>query len=258
VTLTEIKQALATRNLRPLESLGQNFLFDQNICRQIVSYLEPTNNAKVLEIGPGLGSLTELLLDLDIQLTALEIDKGLCAYLREKFQLFPNFTLIEGDATETLLTISGHTHAIGNLPYNVSTPLLASLLQIAAPPQRCIFMLQKEMANRLAASPRTKDYGAISVLLQSYYHIESLKTLKGNVFYPAPSIDSTIIKLSLHDNRPDFTPQQQKDFYQFVRQGFSQRRKKLRNLIEGFTGDQRAEELTISDWQNLYKKIRLN
>jgi len=254
VTLTEIKQALAERNLRPLESLGQNFLFDQNICRQIVSYLQPANGSNVLEIGPGLGSLTEILLDLDVQLTALEIDKGLCGYLRDKFQLFQNFKLVEGDATETLLTIGDHPYAIGNLPYNVSTPLLASLLQMPKPPQRCIFMLQKEMAERLSAVPRTKEYGAISVLIQSYYHIEPLKTLKGNVFYPAPSIDSMVIRLALKDNRPDFSAQQQREFYQLVRQGFSQRRKKLRNLIESFEGDQRAEELSVEDWQNLYRK----
>jgi 16S rRNA (adenine1518-N6/adenine1519-N6)-dimethyltransferase len=254
MTLTEIKQALAMRKLRPLESLGQNFLFDQNICRQIVAYLEPAPGAKVLEIGPGLGSLTEILLDLDLHLTALEIDKGLCLYLREKFQLFSNFTLIEGDATETLPTIGDCPYAIGNLPYNVSTPLLASLLQMAKPPWRCVFMLQKEMAGRLAAPPRTRDYGAISVLVQSYYHLEPLKTLKGNVFYPAPSIDSSVIKLTLRDNRPDFTLKQQRDFYQFVRRGFSQRRKKLRNLIDHFDGDQRAEELTVGEWQELYKK----
>ncbi|MDR1145770.1 MAG: 16S rRNA (adenine(1518)-N(6)/adenine(1519)-N(6))-dimethyltransferase RsmA [Verrucomicrobiales bacterium] len=253
MTLTEIKQALADRHLRPLASLGQNFLFDQNICRQIVAALAPAAGDRVLEIGPGLGALTERLLELDLRLTALEIDKGLCAYLRDKFGRSPNFTLVEGDAAQTLPTLSGPDRAIGNLPYNVATPLLVTLLQLPAPPRRCVFMLQKEMAARLAAAPRTKSYGAVSVLLQTYYRVEPLRTLRGQVFYPAPAVDSVVVALTLREDRPVFGADRQREFYQFVRRGFSQRRKKLRNLIPAFAGDQRAEELTVSEWGEFFQ-----
>ncbi|MDR2463389.1 MAG: 16S rRNA (adenine(1518)-N(6)/adenine(1519)-N(6))-dimethyltransferase RsmA [Verrucomicrobiales bacterium] len=256
MTPTEINQTLSARHLRPLASLGQNFLFDQNICRQLVDWLSPAAGDRVVEIGPGLGALTARLLDLNLSLTALEIDKGLCAWLREKFGPRKNFTLIEGDAVATLPTVSGCDRAIGNLPYNVSTPLLVALLRMPAPPRHCIFMLQKEMAGRLAAAPRTRDYGAVSVLLQSYYHIEPLKKLTGSVFYPAPAVASTVIQLTLRDDRPAFTTGQQREFYQFVRHGFSQRRKKLRNLIPQYNGQARAEELTVSEWHALFRQTR--
>ncbi|MDR1191012.1 MAG: 16S rRNA (adenine(1518)-N(6)/adenine(1519)-N(6))-dimethyltransferase RsmA [Verrucomicrobiales bacterium] len=252
MTLTEIKRILAARNLRPLASLGQNFLFDQNICRQLVAWLAPAAGDRVVEIGPGLGALTGLLLGHEIHLTALEIDRGLCAQLRETFGARANFTLVEGDAVATLPAVSGCDRVIGNLPYNVSTPLLVALLQRPAPPRRGVFMLQKEMAARLGAAPRTKDYGAVSVLLQAYYHIELLRTLGGGVFYPAPAVASAVVRLTLRDDRPAFAAGRRRDFYQFVRQGFSQRRKKLRNLIPQYTGPERAEELTVSEWRELF------
>ncbi len=255
MTLTEIKQALAANHLRPLKSLGQNFLFDQNICRQIVAWLNPEPGSAVIEIGPGLGALTELLLDLDIGLTVLEIDKGLAAYLRQKFHRFDNFKLIEGDAVETLHTIPSASCVIGNLPYNVSTPLLVSMLELDPLPRHCVFMLQKELAQRLSAAPHSKEYGAVSILIQSYYSIATLKSLKSNVFFPAPEIDSVLLRMDLKPDTPGFSPGERRAFYALVRRGFSQRRKKLRNLIE-LDSDRRAEELSVPEWQELYRKLK--
>ena len=255
MTLTEIKQALTAHHLRPLDSLGQNFLHDQNICRQIVAWLNPEPGNTVIEIGPGLGALTELLLDLDISLTALEIDKGLARYLRGKFNLFDNFKLVEGDATETLAEPFCAPYVIGNLPYNVSTPLLVKLLEMNPLPRRCVFMLQKELAQRLAAAPKCKEYGAVTILLQSYFRIEPLKSLKGNVFYPTPEVDSVVLRLEPNPAAPNFDPAGRKAFYELVRRGFSQRRKKLRNLID-HDSDKRAEELSVQEWQQVYRDLQ--
>ena len=255
MTLTEIKRALTANNLRPLDSLGQNFLHDQNICRQIVGWLNPAPGSAVIEIGPRLGALTELLLDLDLTLTVLEIDKGLSRYLCEKFRLFENFKLVEGDATGTLSAIASAPYVIGNLPYNVSTPLLVKLLELNPLPEFCVFMLQKELAQRLSATPKSKEYGAVSILLQSYFIIEPLKSLKGNVFYPAPEIDSVVLRMTPNPKAPAFDPAGRKAFYELVRKGFSQRRKKLRNLID-FDSDKRAEELSVAEWQQLYRELQ--
>ncbi|NJK91878.1 MAG: hypothetical protein HC904_08660 [Blastochloris sp.] len=153
MTLTEIKAALQLHGLRPLKSLGQNFLFDQNLCRQIVGALAPTPGSRVVEIGPGLGALTSLLLDLDLHLTALELDRGLSTYLRQQFLHFPNFQLIEGDAVQTLPGLPHCDALIGNLPYNASTPLIAALLERPFLPSRCVFTLQKKRATASPPNP---------------------------------------------------------------------------------------------------------
>jgi 16S rRNA (adenine1518-N6/adenine1519-N6)-dimethyltransferase len=250
MTLTEIKAALEVQGLRPLKSLGQNFLFDQNLCRQIVQALAAEKGARVVEIGPGLGAITELLLDLDIQLTALEIDRGLIRYLREKFQHFTNFTLVEGDAVQTLGAVEKVDALIGNLPYNASTPMMVSLLEKAVLPSRCLFMLQKETGQRYAAAEKSSDYGAITVYLQSFYHITLLRNVPPSVFYPAPEVHSVIVQFDLREkSRVSF--EQRQAFYEFVRQGFSQRRKKLKNLLP-VNLELRAEELSVEAWQELF------
>jgi len=255
MTLSEIKQALAENGLRPLESLGQNFLFDQNISRQIVSWLDAPPGARVIEIGPGLGSLTQILLDLDIELTAIEIDKGLARWLQNSFQLFKNFRLLTGDAVELLPTAGPADAVIGNLPYNVSTPLLISLLDMDPLPRHCIFMLQKEVGQRLAAQPGTKEYGAVSILFQSYYALQSLKVLNGNVFYPAPDVDSLVLGFHLLPEAPAFPATERRAFYNLVRRGTSQRRKKLRNTLP-VECDLRPEALSVLEWQDLYLQLK--
>jgi len=251
VTLSEIRKILDARNLRPLKQLGQNFLFDQNTCRLIVDALGAPPGTAVVEIGPGLGALTELLLDNTYPVTALEFDRGLALFLTERFAGNRAFHLIEGDALETLSQVKDQSWVIGNLPYNISTPLLMTLVRMKPAAQTCVFTLQKEIGLRLTAQPRTKDYGAVTVFLQTFYKIEVVRVLSSKIFYPEPQVSSAVLKFtSLHSQ---FSVIQRERFHQFVRQGFSQRRKKLKSLLP-ISSEARAEELSIPEWKDLFLK----
>jgi len=249
VTLGEIRKVLEERNLRPLKQLGQNFLFDQNVCRLIVNTLGAPSDAPVVEIGPGLGALTGLLLEDGHPVTALEFDRGLAAFLRERFAGLPQFRLVEGDALETLPSINGQDWVIGNLPYNISTPLLMTLARLKPASQTCVFTLQKEIGLRLTAPERTKDYGAVTVYLQTFYKIEVVRILSNKIFYPEPQVHSAVLKFSSLES--GLAPEQGEAFHQFVRRGFSQRRKKLKSLLP-VASEARAEELSVREWKELF------
>lgn len=249
MTLSEIRKILEERNLRPLKQLGQNFLFDQNTCRLIVDALGAPPGSSVVEIGPGLGALTGLLLENTYPVTALEFDRGLALFLRERFAGNNAFHLVEGDALETLAAVRDQSWVIGNLPYNISTPLLMTLVRLKPAEQTCVFTLQKEIGLRLIAAPRSKDYGAVTVFLQTFYKIEIVRILSNKIFYPEPQVHSAVLKFTSLD--PGFSPEQRDLFHQFVRRGFSQRRKKLKSLLP-VSSDARAEELSVSDWKDLF------
>jgi 16S rRNA (adenine1518-N6/adenine1519-N6)-dimethyltransferase len=254
VTLTEIKRVLAARGLNPLKHFGQNFLFDQNLCRWILAQLRTPVPGPVLEIGPGLGALTGFLLEDGYDVTALEIDRGISEFLREKFGRFRHFSLVEGDALETLSSQGPFPVILGNLPYNISTPLVATLLMRDHLPRECLFTLQKEVGHRFAAAPDTHDYGAISILLQAYYSVEILKTLPGNVFFPEPDVQSVVVRCTLHEI-PELPKTDRADFHLLLRKAFTQRRKKLRNTID-IDSDHRPQELSVGEWVRLYKKLQ--
>lgn len=253
MTLSEIQRLLAAHQLRPLKQFGQNFLFDENLCRFIVQSLPPHPENRVLEIGPGLGAVTGFLLDAQWHVEAIEIDRGLSAILQQRLGANPHFQLRQGDALELLPQLPPFSRVIGNLPYNITTPLLVEILQQCAPDLAGVFLIQREVALRLTAKPRTKEYGALSIYLQSVAHIEHLKNLSGHVFHPAPDVASSIIRLTL---KPDALPAAEAAaFYQVVRKGFSQRRKKLKHLLP-IPSEARAEELSVEEWKELYASIR--
>lgn len=252
MTLSEIKHLLAEKGLRPLKQFGQNFLHDQNMCRWIVDQIQPVPGSQLLEIGPGLGAITEGILQSGVPLVAVEKDRGLAAILRERFDHLPNFDLREGDALDLLPDIGAKENfpvVCGNLPYNVSTPLIMTLLDWPQPPRRMLFALQKELGMRLASAPRTKDYSALSVIVQAEYTIEIVKKLPHSVFYPEPEIESAVVLL-LARPQPLVPPERRAAFRTLVKKGFSQRRKKLSNLIGG-TDSRRAEELTVEEWAGM-------
>lgn len=249
MTLSDIKHLLADKGLRPLKQFGQNFLHDQNMCRWIVEQIHPVPGTRLLEIGPGLGAITEGILQAGTPLVAVEKDRGLAAVLRERFDHLPNFDLREGDALDLLPELGAKEHfpvVCGNLPYNVSTPLIMTLLDWPQPPRHMVFALQKELAMRLATPPRTKDYSALSVIVQAEYTIEIIKKLPHSVFYPEPEVESAVVLL-LARPQPLVPPEHRATFRALVKKGFSQRRKKLSNLIGG-TDSRRAEELTVEEW----------
>jgi len=257
MTLTEIRAALDSRGLRPLKQFGQNFLHDQNLASWLADHATEgiAPNDLVIEIGPGLGALTEFLLKKNLRLIALEKDRGLCVFLRGHFQsemAQARFDLREGDALELLPKLNATPAVIcGNLPYYISTPLLMECLRLPGPPARLFFVVQKEVGQRLAGLPGNKTYGALSVLVQTTCDVTLPRTLPGSVFYPPPEIASIAVQL-IPRASPLVAIEERESFAKFVQRGFSQRRKKLSNLLP--TSDaRRAEQLAPEEWVALWR-----
>jgi len=257
MTLTEIREALTTRGLRPLKQLGQNFLHDQNLAQWLAEHAVAglAEGACVVEIGPGLGALTESLLKKKVRLIALEKDRGLCVFLREKFAREIEegwLDLREGDAL-TLLGELGETPEVicGNLPYYISTPLLMECFKIAGVPARLFFLMQREVGQRLASGCGGKTYGSLSVLVQVGYHVSLVRRLPGSVFYPPPEVESIVVQLTPL-TAPLVRPEERSAFAGVVQRGFSQRRKKLSNLLPT-TDERRAEHLSPGEWVALWR-----
>ncbi|HEY8966093.1 MAG TPA: 16S rRNA (adenine(1518)-N(6)/adenine(1519)-N(6))-dimethyltransferase RsmA [Candidatus Methylacidiphilales bacterium] len=255
MTLTEIRRLLDERGMRPLARFGQNFLHDQNLARAIVleAVAELYPAGPVLEVGPGLGALTELVLEAGLEITALEIDRGLAAVLRDRLGAKPGFRLVEGDALETLADPAFRATPgarprlfLGNLPYNISTPLLVAVLGLPQPPERIVLTLQKEVAERLAAKPGTGAFGSLSVQVQSAYSVRLVRVLPPSVFYPVPEVDSAVVRLD-RLAAPLLPEAETAAFHAFVKKGFSQRRKKLSNTL-GIDDARRPEALSVPDW----------
>lgn len=259
MTLTEIRAALDSRGLRPLKQLGQNFLHDQNLARWLaersIEGIRP--DATVVEIGPGLGALTSVLLEKNQRLTALEKDRGLCIFLRERFRdeiAQGRLDLREGDALEMLPDLGTAPEVIcGNLPYYISTPLLMECLKLAGTPARLFFLMQREVGQRLSSASGNKTYGALSVLIQAAYEVTLVRTLPGSVFYPPPEVESVAVQL-VPLVSPLIAPEERERFAAVVQRGFSQRRKKLSNLLPTSDG-RRAEHLTPADWVELWRQV---
>ena len=259
MTLTEIRAALETRGLRPLKQLGQNFLHDQNLSKWLADHAAAglADGATVVEIGPGLGALTGWLLAKNLRVIALEKDRGLCVFLRERFAAeiaSGKFELREGDALDLLPQLgTAPTVICGNLPYYISTPLLMECLKLPGLPARLFFLVQKEVGQRLASAPGNKVYGSLSVLVQVGYEVEMARTLPGSVFYPPPEVASVAVQLTPR-SQPLVPTVDRPSFAAMVQRGFSQRRKKLSNLLE-IRDDRRAEELSPTQWVELWRKI---
>jgi 16S rRNA (adenine1518-N6/adenine1519-N6)-dimethyltransferase len=256
MTLTEIKAALESKGFRPLKRFGQNFLHDQNLARWLVdiALAGKPEATRVVEIGPGLGAITEYLLQRGVPLTALEVDKGLAESLRERLGHYPHFTLLVGDALVLDLGTAAEARVVvGNLPYYISTPLLARWMSLPRPPERMVFTLQREVCARLAAKPRTKEYGALTVGTQVEYEVELLKVLPPEVFYPRPEVDSGVVRLEQRTHHPFQQAGEAAAFRAWVRKGFSQRRKKVGKIL-GILEDRRAEELSVAEWLALWQQ----
>ena len=265
MTLSEIHRALGECETTPTRSLGQNFLHDQNLARWIVGCLEIQPGDHVIEIGPGLGALTEFLARPDIRLTLIEKDGRLARHLGEKFR-GPTTVVMHADALDYDLRQAwgkGPVKVVGNLPYYVSTPLIAKFTSALSSASRLVLTLQLELAQRLNAVPRTKEYGAMTVCVNRRWKASYLRKLPASVFFPAPKVDSAVIAL---DRRPAdaVRPLDEALFDSLVRRGFSERRKQLRNLVPELKSQWavaaaalevpetvRAEELSLAQWETL-------
>lgn len=218
---------------RARKRFGQNFLHDQRVIQRIVSAIRPRANDVVLEIGPGQGALTGALLETECTLRAVELDRDLVAMLQQKFGSNPRFHLQQGDALDVdLLSITSEkVRVVGNLPYNISTPLIFHLLKQSPSIIDMHFMLQKEVVERLAAGPGSRDYGRLGIMTQYFCQVESLFEVPPGAFSPQPKVQSAVVRLTPYQTLPH--PAQSITALQnVVRTAFNQRRKTLRNALQ--------------------------
>jgi 16S rRNA (adenine1518-N6/adenine1519-N6)-dimethyltransferase len=230
-----ITQLLGEREYAMTKKFGQNFLLSTSIRQKIVTLLSLEAGQRVLEIGPGIGSITTLLLDTGVDLTAFEIDRGFCQILREEaFGEHPRFTLVEGDALKTLFAHLKRSptpdRICGNLPYNVGTILVARLLESEYRPPLMVFTLQKEVADRLGAAEGSKEWAALSLLAQADYDIVTAATIAPSSFYPPPKVESSVVRFTLREESR--VPEHLRDAFSIIRGDlFAQRRKTILNNV---------------------------
>jgi 16S rRNA (adenine1518-N6/adenine1519-N6)-dimethyltransferase len=223
---------------------GQHFLADHDAVGRIVAAVAPRHGDAMVEIGPGLGALTGPLLDHLSHLHAVEIDRDLCARLRQQFPA-DRLTVYEADALEfDFTTLPAPLRVVGNLPYNISTPLLFRLAAVAARCADLHLMLQREVVDRLTSAPGSKDYGRLSVMLQYRYAFERLIDVPSSAFRPEPKVDSAVVRLV---PRPaaQLAALDAESFGRVVKAAFSTRRKTVKNSLSGIISAAQLAELGI-------------
>jgi len=260
----------------PRKSLGQNFLQDPNIINKIVAGLNVQRDDVVLEVGPGRGALTELILPLCDDFHLVEFDRDLVEFWSQRGETNKNLTvhgqdILKFDLKDVIDTVQRPIKVIGNLPYNISSPVLFHLMRYANHIHYQVVMLQKEVVERMASKPGSKQYGRLSVMLQQRYSIEYLFTVPPGAFFPPPKVDSAIARLTPLKEEPHPVSNQE-HFAVLVKQAFSQRRKTLRNTLKkllsaeqieslGIEPSARAETLSVANFAslaNLYSKSMTN
>ena len=250
---------------RPRKRFGQNFLHDPGIIQRIVQAIAPQPGDQLVEIGPGQGAITTELLPLVGRMHAIELDRDLVGPLAERCSSLGDLQIHSTDALKfdfsTLATAPRSLRVVGNLPYNISTPLLFHLLDQSSYIKDMHFMLQKEVVERMAAKPGSKTYGRLSVTLQARARVESLFHIGPGAFTPPPKVDSAFVRLQPWETSP-YAVDDWEMFARVVAQAFSQRRKTLRNSLKqladeatlikaGLAPTIRPEQLSVDDFANL-------
>ena len=274
----KMAQLRAKHDFRHSKSLGQNFLSDKNIIDAIIEGSEIGAEDLVIEIGPGMGVLTAAAAECASRVVAVEIDRHLIPILTETLEDYDNVELINADVMKTDLSevvekyrTSGKVRIIGNLPYYITTPIVMKLLEERVPADSITIMMQKEVADRIKASPGSKTYGALSVAVGFYCTVRHIANAPKEVFVPRPKVDSTVIRLDVRQERPvDLVDE--KLFFETIKKGFGQRRKTLLNSLTGIRGmpkesiaavladcgidsRRRAETLSMSEFADLANEI---
>ncbi len=240
------------------KSLGQHFLKDENILRNIISVLQKHSFERLLEIGSGAGALTKHLLQIEnIDFKAIELDVEKAEYLLLHYPSLKN-KLINADFLKSTIPFDKDFIVIGNLPYNISSQILFKILEWKEQVPVLIGMFQKEVAQRIASKPNNKSYGILSVLVQAFYTVEYLFDVAPSSFNPPPKVMSGVIELNRKNENVNM--RSEKDFFLLVKTAFNQRRKKLRNAVRNLFDenvlkdamfDKRAEQLSVEDFAAL-------
>ena len=232
VTIDAIKKY----NFTFQKKFGQNFLIDDHVISKIIAAAEITKEDTVLEIGPGMGNLTQHLAENAGKVYAVEIDKKLIPILHETLSSYENVEIIEGDILKTdisALTEGRKLKIVANLPYYITTPIIMSLLEGHVPAESITVMVQKEVAERMAAGPGTKDYGALSLAVQYYSEPYLAANVPPNCFIPRPAVGSAVIRMKIHEE-PPVQVKDEKFMFKLIKASFGERRKTLQNGIYNF------------------------
>ncbi len=275
----QVKKLLAEHDLRPKKRLGQNFLIDRNVLDRIVSASGAGQGVNVLEIGPGLGTVTQELADTGAKVVCVEADRELIPVL-EDVLADRNVEIVNQDFLKIDLPAflkergGGRWVVVGNLPYYITSPIITTLLDSKQMVSSIILMVQREVAMRLQAKPATDDYGSLSVFVQYHCEIESVMKVSKNVFYPVPDVDSEIVKLTVRE-KPAVCVRDENLFFRVVRAAFGKRRKTLLNALSssaemgwdketahriienaGIDGGRRGETLSIEEFGTLANRFQ--
>jgi len=235
---------------QPRKRFGQHFLHDKNIINRIVAAVNPQPDQQIVEIGPGLGALTTVLLPAAKRLQAIELDRDVIPHLQMQCAKLGELIVHQQDVLTTdWATIAGGQLAslrvVGNLPYNISTPLIFQLLEQSAYLIDMHFMLQKEVVDRMIAKPDSADYGRLSVMVQYFCQAESLFKVSPGAFTPPPKVDSAVVRLTPYRQLP-FVARDRELFATIVREAFNKRRKTLSNALKGFVNNDQLIAVGIS------------
>ena len=274
-----INENLNNNNLYAKKKFGQNFLTDQNILNSIVDVSNLTKDDLVIEIGPGLGSLTELLCERSGFVLAYEIDTDLIPVLKQNLNEYNNFEIINKDILEVDINTDidkykknyNNIYLVSNLPYYITTPIILNTLSKTNKIKRYVMMMQEEVADRICGKPKTKDYNALSIAIK--YRATAKKAIRvpRTVFIPEPNVDSAVVVLDIYDT-PKYKADNEELFFEFIRDCFSMRRKTLLNNLNKYNKELitnmlnslniklnvRAEELEIEDFINMSNYINKN
>ncbi len=280
-SISDMFKRMSEYGIKPVKSLGQNFLLDNNTIEKIIDAANITSDDFVIEIGPGAGSLTKKLAERAGNLVAIEIDKHLIPLINDVMTGVDNFELLHADIlktdikTQVLDKYSKYKSykVVANLPYYITTSIIMGLLESSSPPESMIVMMQKEVAERMAAGPGTKVYGSLSVVSGYYCRVKKIMDVSPNCFYPKPDVSSSVIRMDVREN-PEVAIDDEGFFFKLVKSAFAQRRKKVSNSISntlglninkidietlledmGLISDIRAERLSIEDFAVLSNRL---
>lgn len=236
----QVKRLLSRYGLRPKKRLGQNFLTDRNVLDRIADAAEAAPERNILEIGAGLGVLTQALAVRGARVTAVESDQSLQPILEETVGTLPNVEIVFEDFLKIELDrflparAPGKWTVAGNLPYYITTPIIAKLVEARSLISRAVLMVQREVADRLTAAPGTSDYGAIGLFVNYHFETERVMRVSRNAFFPVPEVDSELVVLTPRE-KPEFDVFDEKVLFGIIRAAFGKRRKTLLNSLSSST-----------------------